>query len=223
MSRFRARGAASLVLRRSSPAYRPAPCRDAHANRAMPLTCERELVAQRTYLLLHTLIAFPSRPRITASTPTCLSVFSKSIPKASRACGASASRSWIWRSASFQRCPPFRPLGRCAVGLATVTKATRSAYDHYMLLLHDAMKADADYQRSVRQVEMPFPIGHATWGVLLRTKVSRTRLLARSVQCSSRTLECTRSRPCSTGAVPATRAGEDRRPTARAYPADISL
>jgi hypothetical protein len=38
-----------------------------------------------------------------------------------------------------------------------VTKSLRSEYDHLMLQLHDAMKADRDYQRTAPQVTMPFP------------------------------------------------------------------
>ncbi len=40
-----------------------------------------------------------------------------------------------------------------------VTKSLRSEYDHLMLQLHDGMKADLDYQRTARQVTMPFPAG----------------------------------------------------------------
>jgi len=43
-----------------------------------------------------------------------------------------------------------------------ITKARRSSYDHYMLKLHDAMKADMDYQRRVKQEEVRFPPG-STW------------------------------------------------------------
>lgn len=43
-----------------------------------------------------------------------------------------------------------------------VTKSRRSAYDHYMLHLHDGMKADLPYQASAPQVNYDFPPG-ATW------------------------------------------------------------
>ena len=43
-----------------------------------------------------------------------------------------------------------------------ITKRRRSAYDHYMLGLHDAMKADADYQARVPQVTHAFEPG-CTW------------------------------------------------------------
>jgi hypothetical protein len=42
-----------------------------------------------------------------------------------------------------------------------VTKQVRSDYDHYMLQLHDAMKADADYQRDAPQERIEFPAGSA--------------------------------------------------------------
>lgn len=40
-----------------------------------------------------------------------------------------------------------------------ITKTRRSAYDHYMLGLHDAMKADLDYQRHAPQEQAPFAPG----------------------------------------------------------------
>lgn len=43
-----------------------------------------------------------------------------------------------------------------------ITKSRRTAYDHYMLQLHDRMKADAAYQQDAPQERMPFPPG-ATW------------------------------------------------------------
>lgn len=43
-----------------------------------------------------------------------------------------------------------------------ITKSRRSAYDHYMLRLHDRMKADAGYQQQAPQERMAFPPG-STW------------------------------------------------------------
>lgn len=43
-----------------------------------------------------------------------------------------------------------------------VTKSRRSEYDHYMLGLHDAMKADLPYQQSVPQQVHEWPSG-STW------------------------------------------------------------
>jgi hypothetical protein len=42
-----------------------------------------------------------------------------------------------------------------------VTKSLRSEYDHLMLQLHDAMKADLDYQKNAPQVTFNFPPGCA--------------------------------------------------------------
>ncbi len=42
-----------------------------------------------------------------------------------------------------------------------ITKSRRSEYDHLMLKLHDAMKADLDYQRDAGQQTLPFPAGSA--------------------------------------------------------------
>ena len=43
-----------------------------------------------------------------------------------------------------------------------ITKRTRSAYDHFMLGIHDAAKADTDYQREAPRDEVAFAPG-ATW------------------------------------------------------------
>lgn len=43
-----------------------------------------------------------------------------------------------------------------------VTKSRRSAYDHCMLQLHDAAKADVEYQRTAPRLEFAFPAG-GTW------------------------------------------------------------
>lgn len=48
--------------------------------------------------------------------------------------------------------------------LLHVTKSRRSAYDHYMLQLHDRMKADLQYQRESEQMDFNFPPG-STWVV----------------------------------------------------------
>ncbi len=46
--------------------------------------------------------------------------------------------------------------------LVGITKARRSAADHYMLQMHDRMKLDDDYQRTVPHQVVEFPPG-ATW------------------------------------------------------------
>lgn len=46
--------------------------------------------------------------------------------------------------------------------LLKITKDYRSAYDHYMLHLHDTMKGDKSYQKNVKQCEFHFP-ANSTW------------------------------------------------------------
>lgn len=46
--------------------------------------------------------------------------------------------------------------------LLRITKSRRSAYDHFMLGIHDRMKQDADYQRRPSHVVFRFPQG-STW------------------------------------------------------------
>lgn len=48
--------------------------------------------------------------------------------------------------------------------LLGITKSRRSAYDHYMLQLHDRMKADLAYQAQAAQRTYAFPAG-STWMV----------------------------------------------------------
>lgn len=43
-----------------------------------------------------------------------------------------------------------------------ITKSYRTPYDHYMLRMHDTMKADDDYQKNAEQREVRFPPG-STW------------------------------------------------------------
>lgn len=52
-------------------------------------------------------------------------------------------------------------LKRHALHLLGITKQTRSEYDHYMVQLHDAMKADDAYQRDAVQQVFDFPAGGA--------------------------------------------------------------
>ncbi|MFM9915017.1 MAG: Kdo hydroxylase family protein [Rhizobacter sp.] len=57
-----------------------------------------------------------------------------------------------------------RPLpGSCELlHLLGITKGRRTAYDHFMLQLHDRMKADTKYQTEVEQSTHEFPSGQ-TW------------------------------------------------------------
>ena len=56
---------------------------------------------------------------------------------------------------------PF-PGSSALLGLLHVTKTARSPYDALMLQLHDAMKADDEFQRRTEQTSMDFPAG-TTW------------------------------------------------------------
>jgi hypothetical protein len=49
-----------------------------------------------------------------------------------------------------------------ALALLRITKSLRSPYDALMLQLHDAMKADDEFQRSPHQTRVDFPAG-STW------------------------------------------------------------
>lgn len=155
MNRF-VRGAASLC-KTLFASYRPAPAVMRTSFRAMPADV-RETSWRKDDRLLH-IDAFPSRPNHGAR---ILRVFSNVNPEG---------QPRVWRIGEsfddvaqhfFHALPAFRPVAAHALSLLHVTKDTRSAYDHYMLHLHDAMKADAEYQRKAAQMEMPFPPG-STW------------------------------------------------------------
>ncbi len=105
--------------------------------------------------------AFPSRPN---GGQRILRVFSNVNPDG---------RGRVWRlGESFETCarrflPAIRPplpgqswlLAACGL-----TAGHRSAYDHYMLALHNAMKGDDYFQRHCPQYEVTFPAG-TTWMV----------------------------------------------------------
>ena len=57
------------------------------------------------------------------------------------------------------RVPRQWPGSAAVLAALKITKSRRSAYDHIMLNLHDAMKADMDYQRDCPQETMAFPPG----------------------------------------------------------------
>jgi hypothetical protein len=57
------------------------------------------------------------------------------------------------------RIKPQMPGSAWLLKLLHVTKMPRSEYDHLMLHLHDAMKADLDYQKTSPQETLPFPPG----------------------------------------------------------------
>lgn len=56
-----------------------------------------------------------------------------------------------------------RPLPGVAAALRflKITKSYRTPYDHYMLQIHDRMKADENYQQNAQQQEIRFPPGSA--------------------------------------------------------------
>jgi len=59
------------------------------------------------------------------------------------------------------RLAPYRPLAAGLLQALHVTKSRRTAYDHLMLGLHDAMKADPGYQRDCAQQTLAFAPGSA--------------------------------------------------------------
>jgi len=71
------------------------------------------------------------------------------------------------------------PGERVALRALYVTKSYRTLYDHYMLRLHDGMKGDSEYQRSVPQTRVEFPAG-ATW-ICFTDQVSHAALSGQHV------------------------------------------
>ncbi|MGH8023582.1 MAG: Kdo hydroxylase family protein, partial [Limisphaerales bacterium] len=59
---------------------------------------------------------------------------------------------------------PPAPASLVFMQLFRVTRGRRSLYDHYMLGLHNAMKANDDYQRNCPQSSFDFP-AQSTWAV----------------------------------------------------------
>lgn len=55
-----------------------------------------------------------------------------------------------------------KPFAASILRFMRVTKSYRTAYDHYMLQMHDRMKANEDYQAHSEQQEVRFPPG-STW------------------------------------------------------------
>ena len=63
--------------------------------------------------------------------------------------------------------------------LLHITKTRRTAYDHYMLHIHDRMKADEHYQRTAHQTEVRFPPG-SSW-IVQTDQVSHAAMQGRFV------------------------------------------
>jgi hypothetical protein len=78
--------------------------------------------------------------------------------------------------------------------LLGITKRRRTAYDHYMLQLHDRMKADLAYQSEVAQQAYEFPAG-CTWMVF-------TDLVSHAAMRGQYALEQTYHLPVDSMAVP---------------------
>ena len=53
----------------------------------------------------------------------------------------------------------YRPWQAQLLQTLSITKSRRSEYDHLMLQIHDAMKANSTYQQQAQQITMPFPPG----------------------------------------------------------------
>jgi hypothetical protein len=102
--------------------------------------------------------AFPSRPM---QGLRILRVFTNVNPRVPR----------VWRvGESFEqaarhflpRMKPPRPAAASLLYWLGIIKGRRTAYDHFMLGIHDRMKADQDYQSQVRQAQLEIPPG-TTW------------------------------------------------------------
>ncbi|WP_188704611.1 Kdo hydroxylase family protein [Silvimonas iriomotensis] len=100
--------------------------------------------------------AFPSRPNYGER---ILRVFTNINPKG---------EARVWRVGEpfgdmarrmLPRVPRQWPGSAALMAALKITKRPRSAYDHIMLHLHDAMKADLAYQQDCPQETMPFPPG----------------------------------------------------------------
>jgi hypothetical protein len=155
IARFAA-GASGLVSR-LFPAYAAAAQRARTSFRPHPAT-GRDVSWRKDDARLH-VDAFPSRPN---HGERILRVFCNVNP-------AGVDR--VWRvgepfpAMAARLLPRVRPLraGEAALLAALrVTRSRRSAYDHLMLGLHDAAKADLDYQRTSPQQEVRFAPG-TTW------------------------------------------------------------
>jgi hypothetical protein len=102
--------------------------------------------------------AFPSRP---SYGKRILRLFANVNPSAARVWRAGEPFQDAARKLLPRVSPPF-PGALAAMALLRITKGRRSLYDHYMLGLHDAMKADAEYQAGAPQTRLEFAPG-AVW------------------------------------------------------------
>lgn len=102
--------------------------------------------------------AFPSRPSYGRR---ILRLFANVNPSAARVWRAGEPFQDAARKLLPRVSPPF-PGALAAMALLRITKGRRSLYDHYMLGLHDAMKADMEYQAGAPQTRLEFAPG-AVW------------------------------------------------------------
>ncbi len=65
------------------------------------------------------------------------------------------------------------------LNLLKITKGRRTDYDHYMLKMHDGMKGDAQYQKTVQQEEIRFPPG-SSW-IVFTDQVSHAAMSGQHV------------------------------------------
>ncbi|MBA3662431.1 MAG: Kdo hydroxylase family protein [Gammaproteobacteria bacterium] len=74
-----------------------------------------------------------------------------------------------------------KPIPGCATTLRflKITKSFRTPYDHYMLHMHDKMKADEAYQQRAQQQTIRFPTG-STW-IVQTDQVSHAAMLGQHV------------------------------------------
>lgn len=148
---------AGSLVSRLFPAYGPALTRARTSYRPHPAT-GRPVSWRKDDARLH-IDAFPSRPN---HGERILRVFCNVNP---------AGTPRVWRvgepfEAMATRLLPrvrrMRPGEAALLAALRVTKTRRSEYDHLMLGLHDAAKADSDYQQRSPQVEARFAPG-TTW------------------------------------------------------------
>jgi hypothetical protein len=159
LARMIARYAADAagLIRAMFPRYAPALATARTSFRPMPAT-GRRVSWRKDDTRLH-VDAFPSRP--TRGT-RILRVFNNVNP---------AGQDRVWRvgerfedvSARFlPRLRRMHPVQAALLARLHVTKGVRTEYDHLMLGLHDAAKADLRYQRDCEQQEVHFAPG-TTW------------------------------------------------------------
>lgn len=133
-------------LRLARTSYRPA------------AVSQRRQSPRKDDRLLH-VDAFPSRPN---HGERILRVFSNVNPEG-------LARTWHvgepfedCARAFLPRLPAPRPAWARLLRAAGITRGLRSAYDHYMLTLHDTMKQDRHYQESAPRETVAFAAG-STW------------------------------------------------------------